>query len=68
MSVGRPTSTERAFELAASGRIASISDLRRALASEGHSSAQVVGPHMLRQLRQLIQQARSRSEGQATSE
>ena len=58
----RRTATERAFEIAASGRVGSITDLRRALASEGHSSTQVVGPQMLRQLRQLIEQAKSRTE------
>lgn len=61
MTETRRTATERAFELAASGRIASISDLRRALAGEGHSSAQITGPQMLRQLRLLIQKARSGS-------
>ena len=51
---GTKTAVERAFELASSGRFSSLPDIRRALASEGYSTTQVVGSQMTRQLRQLM--------------
>lgn len=53
------TTLERAFELASSGRFNSAADIRRVLAREGYQSSQLTGPTLMKQLRQLIQQAHS---------
>ena len=45
---------ERAFELARSGQYASVVEVRRALRAEGYSDQLLVGPVLLRQLRDLI--------------
>ena len=60
MSEIRKTTLEPAFELASSGRVGSLSDLRRALEAEDHNTSQVTGPHMMRQLRVLIEAAKDR--------
>jgi hypothetical protein len=52
------TAIERAFELAKSGRLASIDELRRALKSEGYFTHHLTGPSLLGQLRKLIQDSR----------
>ena len=49
----RPTALERAFELARSGSCDGIDAIRRILKSEGYSDAQVTGPALIRQLREL---------------
>lgn len=56
----RPTTLERAFQLARSGEYATISDIRRQLKQEGFSDApsQISGPTMLKQLRKLCEAAR----------
>jgi len=56
----RPTTLERAFELARSGGYATISDIRKQLKVEGFSDApsQISGPSMLKQLRRLCDAAR----------
>lgn len=61
MMDGRKTAIERAFELASSGEVTSLSELRRALAGEGYPTAQVVGPQMMRQLRLLMHPPRRAS-------
>jgi hypothetical protein len=48
------TPLERAFELARSGDCNLVSDIRRRLREEGYSDAQVDGPSLVRQLRQLL--------------
>lgn len=58
---GSKTAIERAFELAESGGPNSITEIKRALDSEGYSSAQILGPTLMRQLRKIIQAARERS-------
>ena len=50
----QPTSLERAFELARSGQFSSLDDIRHQLDREGLNSQQVVGPVLMRQLRELI--------------
>lgn len=56
----RPTTLERAFQLARSGEYGNISDIRRQLKIEGYSDApsQISGPSMLKQLRKLCEAAR----------
>jgi hypothetical protein len=55
-----PTALERAFELAKSGEVSSIPDIKLALRSEGYSIAQLEGPMLIRQLRALISTAQRR--------
>ena len=52
------TALERAFELAKSGKFATVSDLRAHLGREGYQANQVEGPALGRQLRQLIRKSR----------
>ena len=56
MSAGRPTTIERAFELARAGRCRSVLELRQALAREGYSDAraQLDGRSLREQLNQLM--------------
>ena len=56
------TALERAFELAKSGRYTRVSDLKRAVSSEGYSAAQLQGPMLTRQLGQLIRAAKEQDE------
>jgi hypothetical protein len=51
------TAIERAFELARSGQHENASAVKRAVAAEGYPAAQIEGPALMRQLRDLIQQA-----------
>jgi hypothetical protein len=55
----RPSALERAFELARSGRIASIETIKLILKREGYDGAQLAGPHLIRQLRLLIYSTRA---------
>ena len=52
------TTLERAFELAKSGRVTSVPDLRQQIKSEGYSPRDIDGPALCRQLRGLIARAR----------
>jgi hypothetical protein len=58
----RPTALERAFELARSGSCADISDIRNRLKQEGHSDSQLVGPMLMKQLRELCAASDGRKE------
>ena len=49
-----PTTLERAFDLAKSGKCGSVDDIRRVLISEGFQVSQLEGPLLRRQLRDLI--------------
>lgn len=55
-----PTTLERAFELARSGRFASVSDIRLALKRERFDQveAHLAGASIARQLRGLMEEAR----------
>ncbi len=53
------TSLERAFELARSGKVATVSDLRSQIRSEGYSVRDIDGPALGRQLRSIIAKARA---------
>jgi hypothetical protein len=48
------TALERAFQLATSGRCASVKDIRVALAAEGYPREQLTGPSLTKQLKELI--------------
>jgi hypothetical protein len=52
------TALERAFVLARSGEYASVPDIRKRLAKEGYSVAQITGVALFKQLRALIRAAR----------
>jgi hypothetical protein len=55
----RPSALERAFELARSGKVASIETIKLILRREGYDGAQLAGPHLIRQLRLLIYSTRA---------
>jgi hypothetical protein len=52
------TAIERAFQLANSGRCATVGGIRHALCREGRLDVQVTGPTLSRQLKALIKAAR----------
>jgi hypothetical protein len=54
----RPTTIERAFELARTGDCSGIAEIRARLKAEGHNIGQLEGPSLLRQLRALCVAAR----------
>jgi hypothetical protein len=54
----RPTSLERAFELAKSGQCATVEEIRKTLKAEGHWGDQLVGRTLSKQLRELIEAAK----------
>ena len=54
----RLTPLERAFELANSGTCTSVDDVRKQLRAEGYADAQVTGPALLKQLRELCAASR----------
>lgn len=59
----RPTTLERAFQLANSGECASVADIRARLKSEGYSDAQshTKGPSIRAQLNALCAAARAKA-------
>lgn len=54
----RPTTIERAFELAKSGRYVSAQEIRKVLATEGYQAHQLVGRSLHEQLKELMRAAR----------
>ncbi len=48
------TPLERAFQIARSGKANALSDIRKALKSEGYSEEGIYGPYLLKQLRILM--------------
>ncbi|WP_248311513.1 hypothetical protein [Bosea sp. ASV33] len=52
------TTLERAFELARSGRLETLSELQRALVAEGYALQQLTGPALFEQLRKLMKVAK----------
>lgn len=48
------TALERAFELAKTGRYASSSEIKQVLTREGYGTSQIMGPTLMRQLREII--------------
>ena len=57
MTTFRPTALERAFELARSGDFATVSDVTKQLKAEGFATAQITGPSLSKQLRELCTEA-----------
>lgn len=57
MSSHRPTTLERAYELAREGRCRTVSDIKQALSSEGYDRIQdsLYGPTLSADLRKLCQ-------------
>jgi hypothetical protein len=56
----RPTPLERLFELAETGRFVGPGEIKLQLRREGHSTAQIVGPVLLRQIRGICISAQKR--------
>jgi hypothetical protein len=58
MSNLRPTTLERAYELAREGRCRTVGDIKQALSSEGYDRIQdaLYGPSLTADLRKLCQQ------------
>jgi hypothetical protein len=54
----RPSTLERAFELAASGRFLSVAEIRSRLSEEGYFTERVCGPVLCRQLMSIMAAAR----------
>lgn len=54
----RPTTLERAFELAKSGEHQGVADISKQLRSEGYTLHQIEGVSLRKQLRLLCQKAR----------
>jgi hypothetical protein len=50
---------ERAFELASSGQVDTIKQLRRALSKEGYEVEQITGPVLYEQLRKRMKAAKA---------
>lgn len=60
----RPTTIERAFQLAQSGQSASLQEIRARLGAEGYSERQIEGPSLIKQLRKLIAEAKPQSQAE----
>jgi hypothetical protein len=54
------TALERAFQLAKSGQVSGVEEIRRSLDREGYSGNQIHGPILKRQLTGLVKTARTR--------
>lgn len=52
-----PTPVERAFEMARSGRFATLREIKAALRKDGYSSDQIFGPTLSKQIYALIREA-----------
>jgi hypothetical protein len=55
------TSLERAFELARSGSVSTVEEIRFALKHEGYSVSEIRGPSLQKQLSALVRAARAES-------
>jgi hypothetical protein len=53
----RMTALERAFQLARSGEVSGLPEIRKALNREGYNGNQIEGPALTRQLADLIKTA-----------
>jgi hypothetical protein len=53
------TALERAFELAKSGRYATVEEVRRAISAEGYFQSQLEGRELSKQLKAMIINARA---------
>jgi hypothetical protein len=55
----RMTALERAFQLARSGQVATIEEIVASLKHDGYDQRQIEGPVLKRQIKALIEAARS---------
>jgi hypothetical protein len=62
------TSLERAFELAASGRYPTVTDVCNKLGAEGYNAAQVSGPLLRKQLLAVITKVNDNAEAANATE
>ena len=53
------SSIERAFQLAATGRFATVAEVRLQLVREGYSQSQLEGPQLRKQIMDIISKARN---------
>jgi hypothetical protein len=60
--------TERAFQLARSGSVSTVDDIRRALNREGYQANELHGTALYRQLRAVIRAERQRARLPAISD
>lgn len=61
MDNSRMSQLERAFELASSGRCATVADIKRKLREEGYRDDQVEGPSLFSQLNSLMKKTNRQS-------
>jgi hypothetical protein len=55
----KPLPVERAFQIADGGRVATVSDIKRILSSEGYFVNEIAGPALTRQLSERIRKAKA---------
>ena len=67
MDNGSTSPLERAFELAKSGKYATVDEIKIQLGKEGYSNSQVTGRQLTQQLRALIATAHGSASKEATS-
>jgi hypothetical protein len=53
---------ERAFDLAASGKVKTLGEIRHALKVEGYQDNQLSGPALSKQLRELIRRSQKEAD------
>ena len=64
----RMSQLERAFELAGSGRCATVADIKRKLREEGYMDDQIEGPQLFGQLNSIMKKTnREQSSGSSSS-
>ncbi len=54
----RPTTLERAYQLAQSGECATVQDIKTRLRKERYNDEQIMGPVLLADLRRLMRERR----------
>jgi hypothetical protein len=59
--MSRPTTLERAFELARTGEYGGIDEIRDVLQAEGYTLSQLDGPSLRNQLRKLCVEAKGKN-------
>jgi hypothetical protein len=64
----RPTELERAFQLAKTGRLGSVDEIRRRLRAEGYYADHITGKGLYLQLRALMKSTRIARPGDHDSE
>jgi hypothetical protein len=62
----RPTTLERAFELARTGEYGNVSEIKARLQGEGYAPSQLEGPSLVRQIKALCTAAQQERAEQPT--